>query len=326
MRWSIFQPLIIALSIIAANSGLQFAAQPAAAQQTVGQWQTLSPMPTARSEITATRLGGSIYVAGGVSRLGVSNRFERYDIATDKWQVLAPMPKGLHHTAIASIGGKIIMAGGFDGLDYRPTIKSAWMYDPGLDRWRAVADMPSPRAAHRMVAVDNRLYLVGGVGLEAKRIFIFDMRKGQWTKTRPLLEKVRHHLAVVVRRGLIYVIGGRAVQSTDKVSVFDPVARTWLQIAKLPNPKSGHTAAVLDGRIHVTGGEKLRLRATYTDHRILGPEEEKWWTAPPLPKGRHGMASVAVGNRWYLIGGANNSGRYTFYSLTNRVERYTALR
>ena len=58
------------------------------------EWQSLKPMPTPRSEMSAGLLDNKIYVPGG---LGGPQIFQAYDLTTDVWQTLAPLPQGRHH-------------------------------------------------------------------------------------------------------------------------------------------------------------------------------------------------------------------------------------
>lgn len=52
---------------------------------------------------------------------------------------------------------------------------------------------------------------------------------------------------------------------------------------------------------------------------MFDPETGVWLTLDPLPSARHGLASVAVGGRWFVIGGATLAGGQTFVSLTGTV-------
>ena len=69
------------------------------------------------------------------------------------------------------------------------------------------------------------------------------------------------------------------------------------------DPAERNTAGVLDGHIHVTGGESLSLGRTFGEHEAYDPATAKWTALASLPTPRHGLASAVVSGRWYVIGG-----------------------
>ena len=83
--------------------------------------------------------------------------------------------------------------------------------------------------------------------------------------------------------------------------------------------RGGLTAGVAAGTVHVTGGEALGSGAVYDDHWSLRDEAAGWRSREPLPTGRHGLASVGVGDRWLVIGGATRAGAQTVLSAVAHV-------
>lgn len=75
------------------------------------QWQTLAPMPTARSAPAQVTFDGKIYVAGGEIPQ-VFAVHEVYDVATDTWDVALTMPIPLHGAAAVALDDRILIAGG----------------------------------------------------------------------------------------------------------------------------------------------------------------------------------------------------------------------
>jgi hypothetical protein len=88
----------------------------------------------------------------------------------------------------------------------------------------------------------------------------------------------------------------------------------------MPTPRGGLSAAALDGRIHVTGGEDLATGETFGAHEVYDPLSDQWTTEAALPTARHGLASGVVGGRWYVIGGGRQAGAMTILSLSDAVE------
>src|SRR4051794_6040415 len=63
-------------------------------------WTNGSPIPTARTEVSATAVGDSVYVIGGFNAQGQpTNIVEVYNTKNNTWSSAAPLPNQLHHTA-----------------------------------------------------------------------------------------------------------------------------------------------------------------------------------------------------------------------------------
>jgi N-acetylneuraminic acid mutarotase len=287
-----------------------------------GPWTRTAPMPTSRSELAAAALDGRIYAAGGIAQRGTTAAFEIYDPATDRWEELPPLLEAFHHLAAAATDDRIYVTGGYADLLFSEITNRAWAYDPRARTWTRIADLPAPRAAHGMAAIEGKLYVVGGVGPDSKELWIYDPATDRWDAERAVLPTQREHLTVTVVGGKLYAAGGRWDDRGNlaALEIYDPVAGTWTRGPDLPTPRSGLTAGVLDGHIHVTGGESLSLGRTFGEHEAYDPTTAKWIALASLPTPRHGLASGVVSGRWYVIGGGARAGALTFVSLTDLVE------
>jgi hypothetical protein len=63
--------------------------------------------------------------------------------------------------------------------------------------------------------------------------------------------------------------------------------------------------AVLDGRIHVLGGEANR---TFAQNEAYDPVTDSWSSFAPLPTPRHGLGVVAADDAIYVIAGGPQPG------------------
>jgi N-acetylneuraminic acid mutarotase len=177
-----------------------------------------------------------------------------------------------------------------------------------------------------MAAIEGELYVVGGVGPDSKELWIYDPATNRWGAERAVLPTQREHLTVTVVRGKLYAVGGRWDDRGNLaiLEMYDPATGRWIREPDLPTPRSGLTAGVLDGHIHVTGGESLSLGRTFGEHEAYDPATAKWTALASLPTPRHGLASAVVSGRWYVIGGGARAGALTFVSLTDLVEVFPA--
>jgi N-acetylneuraminic acid mutarotase len=212
------------------------------------------------------------------------------------------------------------VSGGYSGdfSSYQPAV---YAYDSETDAWEGVTELPAPRAAHAMVAIDDLLYVVGGVGPRSDELWIYDPETDTWDTSAAPLPTPREHLAAVMLDGLLYVVGGRTeAGNLGTLEVYDPATDEWTALADMPTPRGGITAAALDGQIHVTGGEAFSPSMTFDEHEIYDPATDSWETGDPMPIARHGLASVALDGRWYVIGGATLAGGDSIAGLADLME------
>jgi len=134
------------------------------------QWETQSPMPTARSHAAVGVVGGKIYVIGG--RLGAANVMEgsntdvveRFDPEQNSWGALGlRMPIARSGMGWATHENRIYIAGG-EILDAHmfAAIRAVEAYDPATNQWSSLPTMPTARHGVIVAAIGNRLYVIGG--------------------------------------------------------------------------------------------------------------------------------------------------------------------
>jgi N-acetylneuraminic acid mutarotase len=182
--------------------------------------------------------------------------------------------------------------------------------------------MPEARVGLGLAAVGGKLYAVGGRGVEAGRVFIYDPAAGVWSTARSNLPAPRARAAVVALGTDIYVIGGiEDGKPTARDDIFDTARDTWRAGPSLPIAREGHAAALLDGRIHVLGGESLSPPKTYGDHFVLA--NGAWSRAAPLPTPRHGAVAGVAGGKLFVVGGSPGAGVYTVFTQTDVVDIYS---
>src|SRR5436305_1855131 len=124
--------------------------------------------------------------------------------------------------------------------------------------WHDAPPMLHARSAHAVVSSGDAIYAIGGTGTGGQPVLEVERFDGsRWRdETRLPGDGLNAPAAAVIGRR-IYVIGGfkttTNVPSSD-VLVYDVDSRTWSDAPPLAEPRGGHAAAVLDGRVHVIGG------------------------------------------------------------------------
>lgn len=284
-----------------------------------GTWRTVTPLPTKRTEVAAAALEGKIYVVGGFEKPSLSNvlnftitpSVEMYDPATDRWTSKRPLPVGLHHVGIGVAGGRLYIIGGYgkSGLSVWNPVTTVYAYDPTTDTWTERAPMPTARGALSVTEHDGKLYAIGGYDQKANnaQVEVYDPARNVWTTAA---SPPRDHLAAAAVAGKIYAIGGRVngdySQNLALVEMYDPAVDRWTRVSDLPTARSGITAAVVEGKIYVFGGEGAA--GTFNQNEVYDPEQNKWQTMLPMPTARHGLGSAVVQGRIYVISGGPTPG------------------
>ena len=291
-------------------------------------WTTAAPLPDARGEgsgtVVETADGPRLAVVGGLSGFGRTNDdVTLYDPTDDAWTTLTPLPAPRHHTAAAAIEGRLYVSGGSpSATDLTTETADLWalnVEDGG--EWEELEPLPQPRWGHRMVALDGRLYAVGGQ--PGPDVQVYDPEADSWSLGAPLPE-VRDHLGVIVHDGEIWVLGGRdhLDDLTMRVDVYDPEADEWREGPALPAPVSAAAVGVVDGHIHVVDGEDPATfgGGVLDAHWVLEPGAGEWTQGPASRLPVHGAADGVIDDRLYVVGGASRQGALSTISWTDQVQ------
>jgi non-specific serine/threonine protein kinase len=271
-------------------------------------WRRLAPAPSPRTEVAAAAVGRRLWVLGGYAPDGATlATAEVYDIATDTWARGPDLPVAVNHAMAATLDGALYVAGGNDGR--RPSTQLARLEG---ERWRALAPLPQGRSAGGLVALDGRLYLVGGVveGGLAGDTHIYDPAADRWAAA-PGLPTPREHLGAAASGGRVVVVGGRVAGrgNLDAAEAFDPGSGRWSALPALPTARGGLAAtATAGGLVVAVGGEAA---ATFPEAEAFDPASGTWRSLPPLPTPRHGLGVVAVGEVVYVLAGGPRPGLHT---------------
>ncbi|MBI1262271.1 MAG: hypothetical protein GC184_11155 [Rhizobiales bacterium] len=288
-------------------------------------WRSGAPMMTARAFAGAALVGDDLYVIGGDSTSGPRSLTEIYDIKGDIWRASAALPVGLQQFGIAALDSRLYVAGGLqagaqDANDAAPS-NSVWMLDPRVGTWTRAPSLPTARVGLALVVAGGKIYAMGGRGADAELIYVFDPGTNQWTTDKARLSSERVDAAYIALGNDIYVIGGRiGGAATSRVDVLDTGNGNWRSAAAMPAPREGHVAALVNGVIHVTGGETLSPPKTYADHFALDVKTGSWSRLDPMPVPRHGSVAAADDNRFVVIGGSPGAGVYTVFTESDVVD------
>jgi N-acetylneuraminic acid mutarotase len=111
------------------------------------------------------------------------------------------------------------------------------------------------------VAIGSTAYVVGGYDGTAGEPAVLATSDGQTFRAVATLPVPVRYPAVAALGGLLYVLGGEAVdgaqagEPVDDVQVVDPARHAARVAGHLSRPIEGAAAAVLGGRIYLAGGD-----------------------------------------------------------------------
>jgi len=201
-------------------------------------WETMEPMPTARSSFGVAVVNRRIYAIGGTndSLLGTN---EMYDPVTDTWTTKKPMPTPRSAFAIAVFQNKIYVIGGYVGdFDYTTTNQ---VYDTLTDTGETKSRIPyGARAGFCANVVNGKSYLMGGA-LSAlppypvsDETLVYDPANDSWTKKTSMPTPVYKYVSAVIDNK-IYLIGGRSYGTIHNLTqIYDIETDTWIQGKTIP--------------------------------------------------------------------------------------------
>ena len=166
-----------------------------------------------------------------------------YDISQNTWSGSRALPVKLMYAAAAELQGKIYLTGGqlTDGF----SSDRVWSYDVNAKMWLTKASMNSNRVQHVLHAVEDKLYVIGGVIGSSKFIEMYDPLANQWSV---LLNDAYDNSACssFVISNKIYLVGGEEVPFHKEVHVYDIAENKLSQVnGKLPSDCSRNVSSVM---------------------------------------------------------------------------------
>lgn len=168
---------------------------------------------------------------------------------------------------MAVLGRKLHYFGGYK-TDRDTNAGDHWSLS--LDRgkeWQREADLPDPRGHVSAAVLDGQLYALGGdhghdvTQIDVKSCHRFDPATKKWAEIAGLPDGRSHfESSTIIHKGRILVVGGRCNSSQPPRNVvgdvleYDPKADAWRVVGALPEKVLAPAAAVIAGRLVVTGG------------------------------------------------------------------------
>ncbi|XP_013416498.1 kelch-like protein diablo [Lingula anatina] len=155
----------------------------------------------------------------------------------------------------------------------------------------------------------------------SSQVLFYNSQTDEW-RTLTNLKEPRHHHAVAVLSGFLYVAGGEKTNGQETplntAHRYDPRTDTWLQIASMKHCRESFQLGVLNGLIYAVGG-RVNQKSSLADVERYNPAVDEWEPITPLSTPRRSAAVASLNGRLYAMGGSGDR------LISSRVERYNPL-
>ncbi|CAN0541341.1 unnamed protein product, partial [Laminaria digitata] len=162
----------------------------------------------------------------------------------------------------------------------------------------------------------NTFSLIGG--RESNDVDVFDYNTGTWTPAVSTSPNVLNHFQAVYYQGYVWVIGAFTGSqfafpddpSTEYIWLYDPVTTQWMQGPEIPvSRRRGSTGLVMyNDKFYLIGGNTLGHNGGFVPwFDEYDPRTGVWTTLADAPNARDHFQAALVGDKVYVIGGAQTS-------------------
>ena len=181
----------------------------------LGQWVTGTPMPEPRIFSAGFSHSGRVHVIGG-SRDGTSSTNTQWSYATD-WTVEGSLPVAVQNAAAVPLLSRIHLTGGW------PNEPTHFALNGSTGQWEFKTGMLKGRGAHATAALNDRVYVVGGVTadttecLPSRSVEAYDYTTDTWSQ-RPDFPVAYWGLGAATIGRILYAYGGgRCDESSSRM-------------------------------------------------------------------------------------------------------------
>jgi N-acetylneuraminic acid mutarotase len=247
-----------------------------------------APIPETHAGVAVDQSHGWMYFVGGLIGLydsPPSTAVYKYDTKTNTWSNLPALPEPVAAGGAAIVNNQLHYFGGIKAGSRSIDYSTHYYIDLSnlAAGWKTGAPMPTPRDHFSTVAVNGKVYIMGGeIGhdtghLQQYEVDIYNPTTNTWSRgaDMPIARSHTESSTFVTDDGKIVIGGGQVDDFLAAASVFeyDPTTNHWSQLAPLP--------IALEGTVFQKVGNKLILTMGYDG--LTGVATNRTWvgTWPP---------------------------------------------
>lgn len=224
-------------------------------------------------------------------------------------------PQARHESGAVVVDGKIYLLGGRG----TPDVQS---FDPDTSTWTSHGQAPLELHHFQPVAVGDSIYIIGSFTCcypdepSIADIHVFNTTSHTWSVEGSMpASRVRGSAGVVVRDGIIYVLGGNtAGHSGGAVAWFDsfnPATGEWNILPDAPNARDHFSAVLVNDYLVAAAGRQTALpnpfKNAVAQTDVYDFVEQNWSSADDIPTLRAGALATMAGDDIIVAGGEINT-------------------
>ncbi|OLP77930.1 Kelch-like protein 4 [Symbiodinium microadriaticum] len=261
-------------------------------------WESLPPMPTARSFCCAAVLGGKLFVFGGErDQRAAFAAAECFDPVSGDWERLPPLPTPRAGCCAAAAAKRLMVCGGL--VMAWQVLDVAEGYDPDTRKWQRYPPMPTPRCGCAAAGFADWVLVCGGQladGTVLDKVEMLSVPTESW-ECLAALPSARSGCSAAVVAGTLLVVGGLGGSglTIPVVDRFDLEAREWTSPLSVTLARAGAALCVVGHTIHLLGGFDGN-RQDCDHHDALDLRTSTVCALRPLPAPRRLCCGAAVDN------------------------------
>ncbi len=320
--------LVVLVVNLAGNNQLQIVEVIVTPTPEPVRWELVTYMPEPKKSMAYAAVDNKIYIIGGETPNGVSDRVDIYDTVTNQWSEGTRKPTPVTEACGAYVGGKIIVAGGKTADGAVTNVVEA--YDVFADRWERMPDLPNRLAGAGCIEYQGFYYLVGGWDGEIyySEIWIYSQDEISWKKTGALYTP-NAYLGSVIVNNMMYTIGGisneKGVRSIDVYQIDSDslffISR-YKTMAELSESRYLMVALTVMDKIYVLGGLSDDNKFGYSFELSINDGLQRI-IPNPVGNGAYSIGGVLWRDNIYWMGGSD--GKEIFNELFRLKVLYSIL-
>ncbi|XP_073438388.1 kelch-like protein 10 [Dendrobates tinctorius] len=134
----------------------------------------------------------------------------------------------------------------------------------------------------------------------------YDARADKWINLTCKEQSPRAYHGTAYLKGYVYLIGGfDSVDYFSNVNRFNPVEKTWKQVAPMHSKRCYVSVTILDENIYAMGGFDGYFRLNTAEQ--YEPETNQWSLIAPMNEQRSDASATTLNDKIYICGGFNGN-------------------
>lgn len=188
-------------------------------------------------------------------------------------------------------------------------------YDPRFDSWFELTSMTEARKDFVVVALDGKLYAVGGQdeNMVMCTVECFTIAKNDWEMRASISNSCYGHAGAVCM-GKIYISGGQRFSGcSSSVVCYTPEADIWEDRSSMMHGRCNHVMVEVSEKLYVIGGnieDGYGFPVPIIGIERYCPVADQWTLCQSTCNIREAGASVLDG-KVYIVGGINGEHYYS---------------